>query len=342
MSKKICTVSVILYSFLSSSFGQVIPDSGAPSQAENQALFSRYFTEKSKSESARIVLERVSVYGIPATKANIETVQKLLSSSVSDHEKKSAVRLLAGMYTSEDKFGLNASILKELTSQVRANNRDIARAATFAFSRLGYFPNSTNLLSHAQRAHLITKDEYFGELAHIVKYAPSNDQVLILSKIAHSKNGYSAEILASFAQDANWLQRFGPQSKSILEIILEKNRPEFPQAVGEYGFVDAFRYENWLHASAVLAANSGKVKYEDFVLEHLNSEKTDPRQILAFLSSEKGKALMSSVGESKRFAPAYARLSQYSHSFPSNAFVGALAKGIEKTLQPPNGTPTVP
>jgi hypothetical protein len=305
----------------------------ATSKNASQPDFTDYLAKGKNTLSGRQALEKISIAGLPVTPANIAATRNLLASKISDHEKISSIRILAGMYLPDDKLGTNSAIYRELKVQANSNQREIARAATFGFSRLGYFADSDETLQHALKNQNISDDEYYGELAHIVRFAPGNEQVRFLSKIAQSRNSYSIEILANLIHEANGLKKFTPQSKKVLWTILQNNEPTFPAALGEYGFVDAFRYENWLHANATLASALTATSYNDFILERLNSPKTDPRKVIAFLSTKEGKEFVAGVGDAKKFALANEHIQQYADSFPSNVFVKELVESAGASLK---------
>lgn len=315
------------------------PQSGArPSPSvqqldEAQSILNRYHAHSSNGGSeGREILESVHAKGLAKTADNVKTIGSLLSSTVTDDEKVVLVRLLGSLYTFDDKTGMNSEIARSLKSAVYSGHNDVARAGALAYSRLAYFTDSNDVLIYAKNNGYIDADEYFGEIAHLLPYAPAKDQSSLATIVKTGKNRYAMEILAFVAQDPEVMKRIYPETKTIILSSLETNEPEFAQAVGEFGFVDAIRYANWLQTVAVLKSANGNVKYEDVVLAHLNDAKTDPRKIIAFLMSSDGKALIMNIGKSGLLDSALVRVSEYFQKVPQNVNTISVFQDIADTV----------
>jgi hypothetical protein len=64
------------------------------------------------------------------------------------------------------------------------------------------------------------------------------------------------------------------------------------------------------------------------VFTHLNGDKTDPRKIMAFLSSSRGKIFIGNVGRKALFEDALKRVTLYSMQLPQNALMSDAVKEI--------------
>jgi hypothetical protein len=165
-----------------------------------------------------------------------------------------------------------------------------------------------------------------------VPYAPANDQQLLVSEIQSGQNRYAAEILAFLPSDPQVLARIYPETRRALKQLLEDSEPEMAKSIGEFGFTDVARYANWLNAVATLSAATGGPSYEDVVFGHLNSEKTDPRKVMAFLISPEGKRFIAKVGQKAPFETSVRRATVFSKQLPMNMLMRDTVREITEDV----------
>jgi hypothetical protein len=311
------------------------PRMAAPQAAlRGQQLLELYNSKyRNHPVEGRNTLDAIQANGLAKTADNVKSIRALLASRVTNEEKIALARILGSLYSPDDKTGMNTAIAQDLRGLSRAGAKDVARAATLAFSRLAYFPDSPDVLLSAKNRGLIDADTYYGELAHLTAYAPAHEQANLVATIKNGKNRYAAEILASLSHDAITMQRFVPETKVQLLSLLEESEPEFPKALGEFGYTDAIRYATWLHTASLLKRDATNASYKDLVMARLSDEKTDPRKIMAFLASAEGKQLMKDVGQRSTFEPLYQRIALYSRQLPQNMTMKELVQDVTATLQ---------
>lgn len=306
---------------------------------EAQALIGQYIVQyqNSSGPEGRKVLEHVHAIGLDTTAENVKITRSLLSSTVNSDDKVVLTRILGSLYTNDNKTGMNSEITKDLRGVIYSDQKEVARAGVLAYSRLGYFKDSSDVLLHAKNSGIIDTDEYYGEIAHLVPFAPANDQINFVTKIKGANNRYAMEILAFSTQNAEIRNKLDTAAKNIVLSSLEANEPGFGQAPGEFSLIDAIRYSTWLQSVATLSSASSNVKYEGVVLDHLNNFNTDPRKIIAFLMSSDGKTLIQKIGKGGALDNALERISLYLKQIPQNLFMEEIVQDITASINSVKG-----
>lgn len=316
---------------------QVVNDAFTTTQAQRamaaQNLLAQYIANsKNSTDNNRESLEVIQSLGLAKTSENINSIRSLLVSKANNNEKVVLTRILGTLYTIDNSTGLNSSIIKDLKGTVYSGQSDIARAGTLTYSRLAFFNDSDEVLSYAKSKGFIDTDEYYGELAHILPYAPASNQSLLVSKIKDSNNRYAMEILAFTASDPELKKKIYPEAQKLLLSSLEKNEPAFSKFIGEFGLVDGVRYATWLQSVAMLRNSVYGTKYEEVIFTQLNDAKTDPRKIIAFLISTDGKLLIKSTGNKSSFQKAMDRITVFSKQLPQNVILRDSVQDISKSI----------
>jgi hypothetical protein len=296
---------------------------GAPIKTEvsSDDLLRQRAAAKNEAERAQ-VMERAYVLGMKPTADNVNSLRKMLAGKISAAEKVNLVRTLGTLYTKNNSTGLNDTIAKDLLSQVYSGSSEVARAATITYSRMGYHENLPAVLAHARANNLLAPNDYFGEIAHALPNAPKHAQEALIATLASENNPYALEVVAMHLGRDETLSGLSPKALVAADNLLAKNEPAFPEPIGEFGFMDVFKFTQWLHARASLQAKLGRGKYDDFVLSYLNMPKVDPRKILAFLSQPEGAQSIARVGSRAPFAPAMAKAKFHSEMFPGHDTLG--------------------
>ncbi|NHZ97583.1 hypothetical protein [Massilia sp. CCM 8734] len=207
----------------------------------------------------------------------------------------------------------------DLKKQAFSPQRDIALAAIYAVSRgPSTLEDLQAVLEHGRKTDVLDADAYVGELAHNLRSVPQDRQAGFIKLIVGQKSAYGAEVLAMVLGDREMVSKMSPDSVAALQSYLRTTEPQFPMAIGRFGYGDAIEYESWLHAYANLHERLRAGGYRATIFEQLNAQNTDPRKIIAFLSSPKGQAFMQAVGQRAPFEKSFARATTYAESFPGN------------------------
>jgi hypothetical protein len=278
--------------------------------------------------AGRELLEKAHASGLSRTTQNIAAVRQMLASRTTNEERVLALRILGRFIVPSDTSDLNLAILKDVRGQLHSGHRDTARAATFALSRSGSASDIAEVLLRAHKANILDKDEYLGELAHSMRFAPKQKQQEIIALLATESSDYSIDILTMQVADRSLVSSLDPETQKSLQKLFRSHQPNFPIAIGEFGATDGYRYTAWLHAMALLGEVADKKTYSETVLAELGSTNTDPRKVLTFLSSPEGRNLIATVAKKGPFEKALARGKTYAESFPQNAHANALAASI--------------
>lgn len=290
----------------------------APALAKGQALFGQYMAQSRGSAQGSAALEEVFANGMPRTAQNSKFLRSLLASKLTTEEKVILVRLLAKQYEPGDPTGMNHLILRDLKNLSSLEELPLSRAATLAFSRLGYFPDYQDVLLAAKNRGIIEDDTYFGELAHVLAFAPPEDQEKLAHTLHSSKNEYASQIVSMIVNNAAVASKITPASRAKLTVYLESTEPRFSMALGQFDFVEAVRYSAWLRAVANLKASEFNMQGAQVIMAKLNDGNIDPRKVMAFLVSEFGPGLLSQIGRRSHFDSMLQRITLYSQQHPQN------------------------
>lgn len=298
--------------------GTVSPSDAAASPARAQAAFDQYRASGRRTAAAEEQLVLVLNLRLPRTEANTTAIRVLLASPSNSDEKSGLIRLLAAQYDRTSPNHRNDLIIQDLRVLATSSDKGVARSATFAFTRLGFSPSFEEVLANALKSSLINKDEYFGEMAHVVAFAPPSDQARLAQELRQSKNFYAAEIIAMTINSAVLPATWTSQARAEFGLLLESTEPAFPQALGLYDLAAAVQYSNWLNALAMVRSSVLNKDGAEFILNKLNDPRTEPRKAMAFLSSEYGPRLFQLIDEKARFLVVLDKISLYSKQHPQN------------------------
>jgi hypothetical protein len=310
------------------------PNPSRPQRAEAQRLFKLYKEKFVNSGiDGRKLLDSIYVLGLAKNADNLRLTRDFLKSTNTSDEKVALSRILASFYLQDDALGANADILGDLRDLVKSGEAEVGNTAALAYSRLGYFPDSQGILSYARRAGYIDDGEYFGELVYLVRLAPKEAQIKILSTVGSSGNAFAIEVLASTLQKPEDLNRYSPDALSAAQSVLAKHQPSFPEAESQFDLTDATRYAMWLQASALISGSGDESKYEKFLLAQLNSAKTDPRGVVSFLISSDGDRLIGRVGQLGLLDYAQSRIGSYAAQNATNGTIQDAVSEVQSKLK---------
>jgi hypothetical protein len=308
------------------------PPAAVSPQSSATALLGKYMAQSPGSARGAVALEEVFVNGLPRTAQNSSALRSLLASKISTEEKLMVTRLLAKQYARTDPTGMNHLILQDLKALIGSEEMPLARAATLAYSRLGYFPDYQDVLRSAKDRGIIEDDTYFGELAHVFAFAPAIDQERLAQVLRSSKNDYASQVVAMTVNNAPVAKNLTAKSRSELAGYLEGMEPRFSMALGQFDFVEAIRFSAWLRAVANLKASEANKQGAEFIMAKLNEPTIDPRKVMAFLISEFGPELMAQIGQKARFDLMLQRISLYAKQHPQNGDMRDIVEQVRSTL----------
>lgn len=240
-------------------------------------------------------LESIRNLGLSKTKENFSTVSKLLDSPVPIKEKISLVRIVGDFYSRDDNLKNNKDILGKLRDFSSSAQRDLASAATLAYSRLGYFDDTFAILRRSFKSGVLNKNDYTGELAHLIWFASPSEQKLLASELNSNNSNYSSEILANYFSDDSYREKMTPELKSQILNYLIKNEPKLSNSIGEYSISEALAYSEWLHAVALLTNDTQAESYERVIMNYIGQVTSNPKKTIAYLSSAQGENFLTTA-----------------------------------------------
>lgn len=192
-------------------------------------------------------------------------------------------------YTQSD--DIRRSISDAFSRSLRLEkDEQVARAITFAHSRLNFDKNTLPNLKFSYERKFIYFDDYYGELAHLYDEAPPEDRRNIISEISNGNSRYAVDIVAakiSFTEEV----QLSDQEVSDFRNFLNKNRPIFGGADDSFGLFEAILYNQWLVAVSRLQSKSEGGSVEQWLGRRLIDPSTDPRASVAFLIGPYAKSL---------------------------------------------------
>ena len=196
-------------------------------------------------------------------------------------------------YTPDNHLKKNVDILKNLRDSSSSNDQDTAIAATLTYSRLGYFEDTLPILKRALKSKALKKNDYAGELAHLIWFAKPAEQKILVSELFDSDSNYAAEILANYFSDDNYREKLNVALKTHLLAYLSRHEPKLSTTIGEYSIFESLAYSEWLHAVAILTNDTQPERYDRVIMQYIGQITSNPKKTIAYLSSEQGRKFLS-------------------------------------------------
>jgi hypothetical protein len=217
---------------------------------------------------------------LPKSAANAAALRALLVGKVSLEEKRVLVNLLGAQYDRGNPTGMNHLILADLKGLARAQDEELARRATYTYSRLGYFPDTQEVLTAARRRGLLSDAAYFGELAHVLPFATGADQASLAKAIRAARSEYARDILAMYL-NGDVQVTLSPDARSELLAFFEGLEPRFGINVSVYDLRVGLDYADWLRGITILKGLSSDAQRSEFIMRALAaSPSQDPARSL--------------------------------------------------------------
>ena len=292
--------------------------------------------------SGRIALEEIRANGIPATALSATLALGLLRSGrLSDEEKIVMPSILFALYNRENTTGANQEIALELKGLAADSNKQVAVYAATDYARLGYLPDTKHVLDQALQSGALPVDSYFREMAHLIPSAPPEKQLELMAEIRASSNRLASDILADALNSGkDFNAALFLKSSEDMAKLLRATEPDFGQELGMYGGTDALRYETWLRASATIESSKTGRGVDDIIVAKLSEPGTDPRKVLAYLSSWEAMGLLTEAEPGSQVQKLAAIARRHSDQNPGNSYMRFLAETIELRMKnPPPAAP---
>ena len=290
----------------------------------------------------RIVLKEMHANGIPATPLSATLALGLSRSGrLSDEERIAMTSILFALYNPKNTSGANHAIALELKNLAADSNQQVAAYAAMDYARLGYLPDTKQVLDQALQSGALPTDAYFREIAHLIPSAPPAKQKEFMAEVLKSSNRLASDILASgLNSDQESSAASFLKSSEDMAKLLRATEPDFGQEVGLYGGTDGLRYETWLRASATIESAKTGRKMDDIIVAKLSEPGTDPRKLLAYLSSWEAMPLLAEAEPDSAVQKLAAIARRHSDQNPGNSYMRFLAETIEARLK--NAPPPAP
>lgn len=180
-----------------------------------------------------------------------------------------------------EKNTLNKS-LKDKVAQF-SDGDDFAgtRAVLFEYLRSGNHEDTIGLIKKAFERKLITPNEYYGELAHVLSISYDKPKEIV-DEILKSDNGYGKEVLFShMATNSGIYEGMSAVERADVLGLLKDSRPQFDVNVGELGLVNVYRYENWLQSIKMFQGNENN--FYTYLNDLVSTGLKDPREVVAMM-----------------------------------------------------------
>lgn len=312
----------------------------AQSQVEKVNPLYRY--QPKSGIAGRNELDQIYMNGVPATPQSVTAIRKLLSDGKLSRDEKIAIpRILAALHNSDDSTGANGTLELELKALARDSDKEIAAQAAIQFARMGYLPETESVLRTAFDSGALTKDSYYQELAHLVSSAPPQKQSELLAVIKDSGNRLASDVLANGLLSG---QEFNAASflktSPDMAALLNSTQPQFSEAAGQFGYVDAVRYSQWLRASATIESQRTGRNMDEIITSALSSPGVDPRKIIGYLIQPQASSLLNSATSDSTVYALVKTAQEYAAQFPTSEMKDIVG-GIEaKMANPPPRPPS--
>lgn len=188
------------------------------------------------------------------------------------------------------------------------------RERLFDYSRSGNFDDTQSLLRSAYNEKIITENEYYGELAHMLSVSVKNPMEII-SEIANSRNKYGFEVLVSTLNHNKMLaDSMSEVERADVLNIVNQHKPVIDGYVWELGVSDVIWYENWIGSLKAFSTDEAFVNnLNDIIMNGI----TDPREAFGIYSvlykdNYSGKISQTALNRFNFY------ISEYMKSYPDN------------------------
>jgi hypothetical protein len=259
--------------------------SAAAAASRSQEAWQQYLDRRGADGG----LEDIMAGGaLPATQENVASVLAALRSNPPRDEQINLLRIAGQMHrgtqdvTSKTALQQQISVIAIGTSDAR-----LGKAATLVYSRLGFFPDSLQVLSRAHERGFISHDDYYGDLTHLLPAAPTAlDQSKVISELGAGNNAFSREVLAGLLVNRDIVKNLKPEAACDVAVILMQNEPGFGSSNSTISTADCLAYADWMGAVVGLNAMASGEPESAVMARLLKIDGTHPKKLIAVMISE--------------------------------------------------------
>jgi hypothetical protein len=252
----------------------------------------------------------------PGTRSVVTDTIQLLRANVSAEEKIGLLRLLSvNFYWDTHDKTVRSEIARAISETALAStDKEVVKAATIAYTRLEYFPDTLKVLNRAYELDAIARDSYYGEMAHMIVGSPPAEQLTLLRNIDAGKSDYSRDVLVSTLANKDYALSLSPEVQAAAVSLLAKWEPDL--GVG-FGGVSAIVWEHWLDASVTLNAKLSARSEKEVMAKLLKVDgSADPRKLMIALWNESTAEIVKEAFDRGTLASIDAKLSAYGANNP--------------------------
>jgi hypothetical protein len=263
--------------------------------------------------------------------------QKMQSARLPD-EKKILMFDLAEEYqsiqSSAAKDAIRAVFRRLITD---SQDREDARLATLLYSRLAHFDDTIEILEKSHAAGLMNDEALFRELAIHLTHVTARSQaegLELMRRIIKADTELGRVFLFDDAKSPAFHQYSSFEMKQELMAYVLQSKPSFGGWVGQPGYHDVIRYEQWFEAYVALdhylthksPAMALTGLFERFPL-------TDPREAMALFRHPIYEILIESLPTSALKARIDELARDYVQTYPNSVLVNDLEPEALRRLQ---------
>lgn len=305
--------------------------SGIAAKAQAQELWGNYKSQKLMSTRVDTLEKLHATRALTSTRENTQEILSIISMSKDSRERASLIRLLGQQHLETEDQTIKSSIEKALISVSSEKDKEVAKNAVLTYSRLGYFAETLSVLNKARKANTINEDEYYGDLVHLIHFAPQTDQKLMLQEIKQSKNDLVRDILAANLKNNEFLKSL---DKGVATQMLEVlgNEPTFSQPVSRVGGFESLQYEGWLYSTMRLRSHLTGEPERFYLIQTLLSKPDEPRKLIAALWNTEGGEIIRKNLDGGSIATIRTSIGNFATSNPKDQWIQEITASALRNL----------
>lgn len=200
------------------------------------------------------------------------------------------------------------------------------KQAVFSYSREGNFPDTRVRLKKSFDEKILTANEYYGELAHMLSIsvdAPAS----ITKEVLESGNKYGRDVLlGNLGSNLDLPNSISASERNAIFDMVNGAKPELGGGIHELGFSDVFRYEDWLKSLKTYAPD--EAIFHKTLENLIQTRMADPREMLALQSAFRDEKFLNHIDPIARERYLF-YISGYIKDYPGNS----VAQSINKAKQ---------
>jgi hypothetical protein len=273
---------------------------------------------------------------LPATHENAKAMLDFLRSGTSlrPDQKVPMIRLAGAQVIDLDEADPTREEIRKHLSDLAKTTTDpnVGRTAALVYSRIGYYPDSTEVLRQARVKNYIANNDYFGDLAYLLPAANTEqDQAAILNALRNGRNPLSTDILATLVTNRDIAQRLKPQAAKAALALLTERPPEFSKSTNTISTMDAVGYGDWLYGCVVLTSVITGEPERTVMARLLNVDTMTAKQMIGALMNTNNINLIRDGLDRKSIAKIDSTIGTFSQN-AKNSWVAQLSNDVRTQL----------